>query len=379
MPGFRSLRQRFVAIGAAAGIALTASVPLLSASAAAAAGSAAVTPTTTTLLKDGATGQQWGGDETTGATAFDTATVWQTDGPVATGTVTYTFFADGSCQGTGAPESVTLVDGVPPDATATGPLAAGAYSYDAVYNGDGNYNPSPVSACEPFTVGTAPTNVVNVVFSEQTGLAWSGTETAGGKADDRASLVGVVPGFVPTGTATYSYFANGTCGGTSVWTDTVSLNSAGAIPNSNATDPLGAGTYSFEVIYNGDSNYAASAASACQAFVVTPITDLGPILNPSGTAPGTDGAGGTAGAVGTPAPTPTTGTEPAPVVAAPSSYPTTPPVATLTADTPAVPATQPALAWTGADVGETAAIAFGLLALGSLLTVLGRRRRGEAG
>ena len=211
MPALGSLTQRLVAVGAAAGIALMASVPLASGSGSAAdPRSPTVTPTTATVLKDGATGQPWSGNEATGATATDTATVSVTDGPVPTGTLTYTFFPNGSCQGSGTPETVTLVAGVPPDATTTEPLGAGAYSYDAVYNGDGNDSPSAVSACAPFTVDPTPTHVTNVVFSTQTGTAWSGTKTAGAKADDTASLSGAVPGFVPTGTVTYSYFANGT-------------------------------------------------------------------------------------------------------------------------------------------------------------------------
>ena len=57
------------------------------------------------LRGDGATDQQWSGNETTGASAYDTATVSVTDGPVPTGTLTYTFFPDGSCQGSGTTET----------------------------------------------------------------------------------------------------------------------------------------------------------------------------------------------------------------------------------------------------------------------------------
>src|SRR5205807_1932603 len=150
-----------------------------------------VTPTTTPILKDA--GQSWAGNETTGATADDTATISGTDGPVPTGTVTYTFFTNGSCDGTGTTETVALTDGVPADASATPPLGAGSYSFDAVYNGDDAYAPSAVSACEPFTVQPAPTAITNVVVSHQSGQPWSGTETAGGMAEDAATLLGGVP------------------------------------------------------------------------------------------------------------------------------------------------------------------------------------------
>ena len=116
MPAFGNLRQRLVAVGATAGIVLAVSVPLIGGTASAA---SPVTPVTTTILKDAVTNQPWSGAETTGATAYDTATLAGTDGPIPTGTVTYTYFTNGGCQGDGATESVALVDGVPPDASAT--------------------------------------------------------------------------------------------------------------------------------------------------------------------------------------------------------------------------------------------------------------------
>ena len=385
MPALGSLTQRLVAVGAAAGIALMASVPLASGSGSAAdPRSPTVTPTTATVLEDGATGQPWSGNEATGATATDTATVSVTDGPVPTGTLTYTFFTNGSCQGSGTSETVTLVAGLPPDATTTEPLGAGAYSYDAVYNGDDNDSPSAVSACAPFTVDPTPTHVTNVVFSTQTGTAWSGTETAGGKADDTAILSGAVPGFVPTGTLTYSYFANGTCGGTPVWTDTVNLTATGDIPNSNETEALGAGTYSFDALYDGDQNYAPSAVSACDAFVVTPITDLGPTLDPSGSTVGSGNSGGASGSPGGDAGTQgesgvaTTGPTPAVATVSPSDAASPTSVAAV-ATTPAGSEAKSALAWTGANIGVTASIALGLLVLGSMLVAASRRRRDETG
>ena len=385
MPAFGTRTQRFVAFGAAAGVALIASVPPVSGAASAADPRARiVTPTTNTVLKDRATGQRWSGNETTGAAAYDTATVTGTAGVVPTGTVTYTFFHNGSCQGSGSTETVTLADGVPPDATSTEALGAGGYSYDAVYNGDDNDSPSAVSACAPFTVDPTPTHVTNVVFSTQTGTAWSGTETAGGKADDTAILSGAVPGFVPTGTLTYSYFANRTCGGTPVWTDTVNLTATGDIPNSNETEALGAGTYSFDALYNGDQNYAPSAVSACDAFVVTPITDLGPTLDPSGSTVGSGNSGGASGSPGGDAGTQgesgvaTTGPTPAAATVSPSDAASPTSVAAV-ATTPAGPEAKSALAWTGANIGVTASIALGLLVLGSMLVAASRRRRDETG
>jgi LPXTG-motif cell wall-anchored protein len=42
------------------------------------------------------------------------------------------------------------------DSTPTGPLAAGSYSFLAMYSGDPN-NTGSMSACEPFSVAAAPT------------------------------------------------------------------------------------------------------------------------------------------------------------------------------------------------------------------------------
>src|SRR5207249_3717137 len=71
-----------------------------------------------------------------------------------TGTVTYNLFANGVCAGT-----PLFTQSIPAgtNATAQGPLAAGAYSWNAKYNGDINYNSSPVSDCQPFNVSKAST------------------------------------------------------------------------------------------------------------------------------------------------------------------------------------------------------------------------------
>ncbi len=72
---------------------------------------------------------------------------------VVTGTVTYSFFTNGSCLGSpSTTENVTLHNGVVPDSSTVGPLATASYSFDAVYGGDGNYAGSVVSTCDPFTV-----------------------------------------------------------------------------------------------------------------------------------------------------------------------------------------------------------------------------------
>src|SRR5260221_14069280 len=70
-----------------------------------------------------------------------------------TGTVTYYFSSDG-----GATYSVFDTEAVGTDSISTGSLAAGSYSFYAVYSGDSNYSGS-TSALEPFS-GTQGTSTL---------------------------------------------------------------------------------------------------------------------------------------------------------------------------------------------------------------------------
>src|SRR5262249_20131417 len=93
--------------------------------------------TTATIIKDAATNGAPTG--ALGESVYDTATV--TANPfTATGTVTYFFYNTTTpVFGTTVPvttQTVTLSGGNVPDSNVTGPLAAGGYSYIAVYSGD---------------------------------------------------------------------------------------------------------------------------------------------------------------------------------------------------------------------------------------------------
>ena len=102
-----------------------------------------------------------GGGAVTGAlgeSVNDTATVTGTPGFTPTGTVTYNFYNTATpVLGTTTPvttQTVTMTDGTVPNSAATAALAAGSYSYIAVYSGDSNYAGS-TSAVEPLTVPAA--------------------------------------------------------------------------------------------------------------------------------------------------------------------------------------------------------------------------------
>jgi hypothetical protein len=92
-----------------------------------------------------------------GTVVHDEATVAKTAGtpasvPAPSGTVTFTLFDNGTCNGTvistDANEPLSA-GGIATSATFTTPAASGSFSYLAHYNGDGNY-PAKDAGCEPF-------------------------------------------------------------------------------------------------------------------------------------------------------------------------------------------------------------------------------------
>ncbi len=80
----------------------------------------------------------------------DQATVSGSAG-TPTGTVTFTFFTNGTCAPTGTAAGAPTLAGGVATSNSEGPLNAGSYSFQAVYSGDANYNGS-TGACEPLTV-----------------------------------------------------------------------------------------------------------------------------------------------------------------------------------------------------------------------------------
>ncbi len=157
---------------------------------------------------------------------------------------------------------MTLSGGIVPHSPSTASLGAGTYYFDATYSGDVNYSVSAPSGCESFTVNKGTPGVTTTVFDAATNAAWTGGEVTGAAAYDTASVSGV-SGFTPTGTVSYSFFANGTCSSTATSTQTVTL-SGGIVPHSPSTASLGAGTYYFDATYSGDVNYSVSAPSGCE-------------------------------------------------------------------------------------------------------------------
>src|SRR5207302_355712 len=135
--------------------------------------------------------------------------------------------------------------------------------------GDTNYSAS-TGACEPFSVQTTPSAVATTVIDNATGTVWTNTEQTGASAHDTATLVATG---LPTrsGTVTYSIFTNASCTAPASSTQTVTVSSAGTVPDSASTAVLAAGGYAYQAGYSGDANYAA-ATGACEPFSVTAAT-----------------------------------------------------------------------------------------------------------
>ena len=63
-------------------------------------------------------------------------------------------------------QTVTLSGGLVPDSAATAALAAGSYSYIAVYSGDSNYTGS-TSAVEPLTVSQGSSSTATAIMDAE--------------------------------------------------------------------------------------------------------------------------------------------------------------------------------------------------------------------
>ncbi len=229
-------------------------------------------PSLSVSVQDHGTGVAWSGSEVTGARAFAGASLGDlVAGFTPTGGVTYDFYDGSGCAGTPAwTDSVKLVNGAAAGSSVTAALAAGDYSFAAsLQSGDGNYG-SVAPQCASFTVGPATPTVSQVVSDASSGKPWSGSEATGASAYDTATLSGLVQGFTPSGTVTYSAYPGGGCDGAALLQDAESLAS-GAAPRSTTTAALVAGTYSFRAVYSGDHNYS-QVIGSCETFVVSRVT-----------------------------------------------------------------------------------------------------------
>jgi uncharacterized repeat protein (TIGR01451 family) len=187
-------------------------------------------------------------------------------GPVPTGSVSIKFFQGGTCDGTVLDTGSATLDstgafnatGMPETLT-----AAGQYSFQATYGGDGTYSAAPASGCEPLTV---------VPNSPEISTELSSSSVSHGTAvHDSATLSGATSD--AGGTVTYSVYSDDECGDKVADGGTVDV-SDGLVPNSNDVT-LPAGTYFWQASYSGDANNR-PALSGCtdEELVVAPVVDL---------------------------------------------------------------------------------------------------------
>jgi hypothetical protein len=192
--------------------------------------------------------------------------------PSAQGTVIITAQL-GSCTGAGVFSTAVLlnagntvggVGSVTGTFTPSGPPAN--YFWSAAFVSLNGNNNSVVEACqdpnsngEESTVGQVSSGTITQVIVDSTGNPPTGLEPSGTSFHDTAVVSGGTGAATPTGTVTYNFYANGSCSGSTVTSQNVTIVS-GLVPNSASTGPLAAGSYSYCVSYGGDANNVSSSS-----------------------------------------------------------------------------------------------------------------------
>ncbi|HEY1267653.1 MAG TPA: kelch repeat-containing protein [Candidatus Binatia bacterium] len=206
-----------------------------------------------------------------GTTVHDKATVSGGVG-TPTGTVTFTWFTNGTCSGTASQTSAALaLGGGAADATsfAQTPSASGSFAFQASYSGDATYN-AKLGPCEPLSVGKIDPTVATDIHDASHGViiaALSGTSV-----HDSATVGGSLA--TPTGTVTFKWFSNGTCSGAPLTTSSPLALSGGAVDAASFAqipDFHVSSTYAFQATYNGDGVYNAKTG-ACESLSITSRT-----------------------------------------------------------------------------------------------------------
>jgi hypothetical protein len=211
-----------------------------------------------------------------GSVVHDKATVTTTGNSIPAGsTVTFQFFTNGACSGDPSSTETKALDGgsfsESVESSATGPLAAGSYSYKAKFNsGDTSKVPDAESECEPFTVLKADPTVTTAIYL-MPGHAVVTSVTMGATIHDDATVTGIAP-FTPTGTVTFNLYRSNDCTGTVVQTSTGTLSGSGASATAESspdylTTAADIPALSFKAQYSGDSNYNPADAD-CEPLTV---------------------------------------------------------------------------------------------------------------
>jgi VCBS repeat-containing protein len=232
-----------------------------------------------------------------GSTAQDSAGVVDGNGNLVTGgTVTFSFYSgdpDGTNQLLDTSNPVAVSNGIATDPTVEGPLGAGDYYFIATYTPDPNNNPNDLTPStgdpEQFTIQAAtPTLTTSIdAFYYSDGYTHENQNVGAGplplasEAHDSSSFSNTNSNFTIGGTVTYTlsgpkltlltptgnWQAN-TAGTT--WTETVTINGDGTVPETDTTPPLPAGNYVFQAAYNGEDPNYSSVGSDTEPFTIQP-------------------------------------------------------------------------------------------------------------
>jgi ELWxxDGT repeat protein len=140
-------------------------------------------------------------------------------------------------------------------------LAGTAFIADTRFQADVRFARIPVTGAPPVPTTTATTATTIENFTTDANI--SGPVAVGTTVNDSATVTGSPAGFAPTGTVTYNFYTNATASGVPAFSETVPVGT-----ESSPEGPLAAGSYSFQAVYNGDSNYGPSTGA------VEPVTVL---------------------------------------------------------------------------------------------------------
>ncbi len=198
-----------------------------------------------------------------GTTSSPTDTATLVGAYLPTGTVTFTVYSDAGCTAVVHVSPPIPISGFTATSDSFAPPSAGTYYWMATYSGDINnigFSTSCGDSGEALTVNPATPTEATVV-TDSTGTAVTSV-ALGTAVHDTSSLTGA---FNPSGTVTYSFFANTACSGPVSGIETVTI-SGGAIPDSS-DQTIGAGSYSYSAHYGGDVNNIA-VDSPCEPFSV---------------------------------------------------------------------------------------------------------------
>jgi hypothetical protein len=214
-------------------------------------------------------------------------------GPTPTGTVTYTLVGAGlatltpsgswkivNSNPTTWSETVTISNGLVPETDNTPALPTGSYTFSAVYHStnpqynNGTFN----SALEPFKVDQGTPTISTVVEDAKSGSSDTALDLVNGAAlgtsaqDDATVTPTTSIAFAAGDTVTYYFYnvANPKLSGpTPQGGDTTPFASSTKLLNtdSDPTAALGAGSYSYIAVFNGDANYNA-VIGAVEPFTI---------------------------------------------------------------------------------------------------------------